>query len=516
MTLKDKIATHHFVVGVELVSTRGTMSEKRAIQAKDFSRQLTHQSEIDWVSITDNAGGNPMLSPEALGTPILFGGQEVMIHLSCKDFNRHGLESRAWALASHGFHNILALSGDYPVSDIGGMAKPVFDLDSIGLIMLLNRMNGGLEIQSRNFKRRQLLPTQFFMGAVTTNYKLDERSVVPQYLKLEKKIQYGAQFIINQIGYDVRKMHEQIVYLQQHNLGHIPLIGNVFILNAQVAHLFHSQRIPGVIVSDELLAECEKQASSSDKGKRFFLELAAKQMAIYRGLGYRGVYLGGVHRWDDMAYILALVDRYSDGDWKSFVREFRFSRPGEFFLYPEDCQTGLTDPTRQQITGHRFLKFSDACHYQFSKWIHLLAFVHGKRLARLAKWICQRFSKRLPAVLHMVEQMNKSVLFDCKDCGDCSLHEIAFLCPESQCVKNQRNGPCGGSRDLLCEVRDVECIWSRAYARRKRDGNEHDLLNHVPVLQDQALRGTSSWTNAWLGRDHSAQSTRANNHQCRS
>jgi methylenetetrahydrofolate reductase (NADPH) len=377
-------------------------------------------------------------------------------------------------------------------------------------------MNGGLEIQSRDLKRRQLLPTQFFIGAVTTNYKMDERSVVPQYLKLEKKIQHGAQFIINQIGYDARKMHEQIIYLQQHNLGHIPLIGNVFVLNAHVSRLFHSQRIPGVVVSDELLAVCEKQASSFDNGKGFFLELAAKQMAIYRGLGYRGAYLGGVHRWEDLAQIFAMADRFSDGDWKSFVRELRFSRPGEFFLYPKDCQTGLSKPVQQQTSDHRFLKFSTACHYRFSKWIHDFAFMRGKRLALLAEWFCGRFTKYLPAALHMVERMSKSVLFDCRDCGDCSLHEIAFLCPESQCVKNQRNGPCGGSRDLLCEVRDVECIWSQAYVRRKRDGKEHDLLNHVPVLQDHALRGTSSWVNAWLGRDHSAQSMRANNHQCRS
>jgi hypothetical protein len=46
MTLEDKLATDHFVIGVELVSTRGTMSEKRAIQAKDFSRELTHRPEI--------------------------------------------------------------------------------------------------------------------------------------------------------------------------------------------------------------------------------------------------------------------------------------------------------------------------------------------------------------------------------------------------------------------------------------------------------------------------------------
>ena len=53
----------------------------------------------------------------ALGKPILYAGKEVLIHLSCKDFNRNGLESAAWELASEGFHNILALSGDLEQHD---------------------------------------------------------------------------------------------------------------------------------------------------------------------------------------------------------------------------------------------------------------------------------------------------------------------------------------------------------------------------------------------------------------
>ena len=109
-----------------------------------------------------------------------------------------------------------------------------------------------------------------------------------------------------------------------------------------------------------------------------------------------------------------------------------------------------------------------------------------------------------PAPLRVLERVSKSVLFDCKDCGDCSLPDIAFLCPESQCAKNQRNGPCGGTRDGKCEVHDFECIWSRAYDRLKFEGREQELLAHAPVIQDENLRGSSSWANALLGRDHTA------------
>ena len=54
-------------------------------------------------------------------------------------------------------------------------------------------------------------------------------------------------------------------------------------------------------------------------------------------------------------------------------------------------------------------------------------------------------------------------------------------------------------------MEDFERIWSRAYDRLKSEGRSGDLLAHVPVLQDQSLRGTSSWANTWLGRDHLAK-----------
>jgi len=86
------------------------------------------------------------------------------------------------------------------------------------------------------------------------------------------------------------------------------------------------------------------------------------------------------------------------------------------------------------------------------------------------------------------------------------LPEVAYLCPESQCAKNQRNGPCGGTREGRCEVDGYgDCVWLRAYERLRHDGAERTLLQHAPVVQDQGLRGTSSWANSWLGRDHAAR-----------
>ena len=85
----------------------------------------------------------------------------------------------------------------------------------------------------------------------------------------------------------------------------------------------------------------------------------------------------------------------------------------------------------------------------------------------------------------------KVPMFNCKDCGDCSLPDIAYVCPEGPCAKNQRNGPCGGARDGLCEVYDTECIWAQAYERLKAYGEEEQMLVTGPVvIKNNALRGS--------------------------
>jgi methylenetetrahydrofolate reductase (NADPH) len=109
---------------------------------------------------------------------------------------------------------------------------------------------------------------------------------------------------------------------------------------------------------------------------------------------------------------------------------------------------------------------------------------------------------------HAFEEVAKLPLFDCRDCGDCSLPDIAYLCPESQCAKNQRNGPCGGSLDGECEIPGKPCIWAVAYERLKAYGEEGRMLDRPAVITDNALRRTSAWANSFLERDQIARRAR--------
>ncbi len=499
-----------FVVCVELVNSRGVITERRGRRVLDLARALADHPDVHALSITDNPGGNATNSADTMGMDLLRRGQEVIIHISCKDWNRNALLSRGWELASEGFENVLALSGDYPVSGYRGQAGGVFDIDSVGLLKMLSDMNSGMQVEGGG-TGQVLAPTNFFLGAVVNNHKRYEREVMPQYFKLAKKVESGAGFIINQIGYDARKQDELLKYMALHDLR-APVLANVYVLSPASARFFHAGNIPGVIVTDELLALTRKHARSRDKGKAFFLEFAAKQCAIARGLGYRGAYLGGHLKFEDYARILEISGGFGEADWKDFVHEFLFQQPDEFFFFEPDESTGLSSDEVNRQYRHskdpevlRAARSRVSTGYKVNRFVHEQVFEKGRPAFRIGKKIFEavdRAGSGLRRAVHGAEQAVKILGFDCRDCGDCSLPDIAFLCPESQCVKNQRNGPCGGTRNGRCEVGEKECIWSLAYERLKAYGEEEKMLDRPAVFKDGALKGTSAWANAFLERDH--------------
>lgn len=498
-----------FAFAVELVTARGVVTTDRSRALVEKARALAADPRIDVLSITDNPGGHAMLAPDTLGTDLLSRGQEVIIHLACKDWNRNALESRGWKLASEGFDNVLCLSGDYPLAGYGGTAAPVFDIDSVGLLKLYSDMNAGLHVARTD---ERLERTNFFLGCVVTNHKLYEREVVPQYQKLAKKVRAGARFVINQIGYNARKDHELLRYIARAELRVRPL-ANVFLLSVGAARAFHAGRIPGVIVTDELLGLAERRGAGPDKGRSFFIDLAAKQLTVARGLGFAGAYLGGHATADTFFEILDRAETYAGTDWHELSRELHFGRPGEFYMFERDPDTGLSsDELNRDYVESRRKRRTDLhvpLSYRFSRRVHQAVFEPEGPLHGAARGFYERVDAAPAPVgraAHVLEQAAKVPMFSCRDCGDCSLPDIAYVCPESMCAKNQRNGPCGGTRDGLCEVYDTECIWSQAYERLKAYGEEEDMLDTPVVVKDNALDRTSAWGNALLGRDHQAKS----------
>ena len=513
MTLREVLeTTDRFLIAVELETSRGLAMEEDSQRVSAMAHSLAENGDADVAFITDNPGGNPHLRPEILGQDLLGRGMEVVINVSCKDYNRNGLESRLWALGSAGLTNVLALSGDYPGQGFGGQSAPVFDTDSVGLLEMIRQMDQGLTHQAGPSSKKisRLEPTGFYPGAAVNPHKKAEGELMTQYFKLELKVRTGARFAVSQIGYDSRKLDELRRYASMNGFG-VPLMGSVFVLSGPAARFFNRWGIPGVAVSEELRDLANGQAKSKDRGRAFFDELAAKQIALLRGLGYRGAYISGRLRLTRLRRILELERSFGADDWKSFAAEIAFPQPEEFYFFEPGDNKGLSSDeinpaylaSRSKAARLRG-KVIQSPAFQLGRLFHSQVFEPGTPGFKLGKGIYSVIEKSpgVSRMAHAVEQASKVPIYGCKDCGDCSLPDIAYLCPESQCVKNQRNGPCGGTRAGKCEVLDKDCIWLRAYDRLKPHGQEQRMLERPIVFRDGALRGTSAWANTFLGRDH--------------
>jgi methylenetetrahydrofolate reductase (NADPH) len=509
--LKDIMDGNTFVHGVELATLRGMLQAENAKHEK-FGHEIMETDFFDFISITDNPGGHSRIAPEGLGRSLLEKGHNVNIHMTCKDRNRNALEMRAWQLASDGFDNILALTGDYPVSGYQGIARPVFDIDAVGLLKMYSAMNSGITIPSQKMGSQptRLSKTNFYLSACVNPFKRYEGEYLPQYFKMEKKIQAGARYFILQLGYDSRKWAELLTYAKLRNIT-TPFIATVYRLNKGIAKLFYDEKIAGCVVSPELFEKVTKEAASPDKGKAFFLDFAAKQWAVAKGLGFKGVYIGGIHKVEEIAKIKEMANKYTGDDWKTLFKELSYPLPGEFYLFNKD-KTGLPileyhdAYVKSKKPLRRFFRivFAEPPVYQISRLVHMLFFNRKSPLYHLMHLFYRALDGKKPVerTLHILEYLSKAVLFGCHDCGDCSLQEIAYLCPEDRCSKNQRNGPCGGSRKGKCEVDEKKCIWLKAYNRLKPYNEEEESFKGPVVFTDAKWLNTSGWQNYFLGRDH--------------
>ena len=509
-TYREMLSSGRFYYGAEVVTTRGIATSQATPEPVAFARALLADPRIGWISVTDNPGGGPMLPPDWLAGQVSDHRGQVVVHLTCKDLNRNGLEAAAWRYAAEGFQNILAITGDYPTSGFGGPAAPVFDLDAVGLIALLRRMNDGLKVPGRRGNLEELPKTDFFIGCAVSPFKRHERELLPQYFKLVRKIAAGAQWVIPQLGYDMRKFHEVKLMLDSRGIR-VPIVGNVYLLSKGVARLLNSGKLAGCVVNDALVNVADKYAAGPDKGQRFFRELAAKQLAVFKGLGFAAGYLGGIAKPETFGQIIDIAESFAADDWRQFLKEIQYSQPDEFFLFEHDSYTGLAEPTQINAEYRKSLDQPPSkqvtAGYRLSRLVHRLAFTRERGLYGLMRWCFRRWDEKpglLGRLAFAVERQSKRALYGCQECGDCNLPDCAYLCPRHACSKGSINGPCGGSANGRCELDDKDCFWARVYQRLKAYGESETMLDGPVKIYNTQWKDTSSWANFYLDRDHSA------------
>jgi methylenetetrahydrofolate reductase (NADPH) len=491
--LKSALGRGEFLATAELVLGR----DHAVTEAETFVKEASAEpAGIRVVSITDLPGGNPALPPEAFALFILEHGLTPIAHLAGKDGNRSFLEGRLHALARAGVEDVLALTGDAQKEGFAGKGKPVHDLDSVLILLLIEAMSEGLRY-NLGARTLQTTPHSFFPGAVVNPFKVREPDLMMQLYKMELKVAAGARFLITQVGFSLRKLYELRRYMQREGLGHIPVLANVYVPTATIARMMQSGELAGCVVPDELVRRLEKEK----KPQR--LERAALMVAAARGLGFAGAHIGGfglAHR-----DFLTILDRAGaiGGGWRARMDELVFEYPDEFHLLPPGAD-GLSDPAGEYQAAR--VRPRPTLKQSFSRTAHHLLIAPGSPVARF-------FASRVkagrggfwPALLAPSSLYRKATL-GCMSCGDCIQDCLSYAgCSMRWCYKELRNGPCGGSRvDGACEARpELPCIWDQVYLATLAAGEDpRRFARRIVPPRDWSLDRTNALVNRLAGIDN--------------
>jgi len=471
--LRDALATGRFCYVVELVASALTR-EARLLEA---ASGLARIPAVVAGSVTSYAGGAMGHDPLRVAAAARARGMTPNIHLTCVSQDRRGLAKILDDMHALSLENVFALTGDYPGA---GDQPPVFDLDAVQLVRLIGE------------RRRGGMP--FHIAVAVSPFKYTEADCVYQYVKLEKKIAAGADVAITQVGWDARKFAELKRYLDERGLR-TPLLGNVYVLGPKTAERMATGRPPGCWVSPELLAAVHAESRAKDGGRQARLERAARTVAVLRGLGYAGAYLGGTHDAAQITWIIRRADELAP-QWETLAAELGYGAAGGFYVPERKPPRGTAGAAgTAKARADRLPQVLDwlgrALPVNRDTWLR-------RALTRVFAWADRR--KPVAALVERVELAIKQPLFGCQACGNCVLGHLEYVCPQT-CPKQLRNGPCGGTDQGRCEVTpEKPCIWVAVYDRARAAGALDALKTYVPP-PDRRLRDTSSWINYFLDRD---------------
>jgi len=209
----------------------------------------------------------------------LDNGLEPILQMTCRDRNRIGLQSDLLGAHVLGIRNVLCMTGDYVSAGDHKDAKPVYDVESVQLLRIVDGLNRGKDMSGNDLKG----PTDFFKGAVVTP---ETDYIEPQLMKFEKKINAGAMFFQTQAIYDIEKFKEFMSYVRKFP---VKMLAGIVVLKSAGMANFMNKNVPGIRVPQELIDEIK--AAGKEKALETGLDIAARHI---RQLKEEGI-CDGVH-----------------------------------------------------------------------------------------------------------------------------------------------------------------------------------------------------------------------------
>ena len=256
MSIAELVKQGKFVVTAEVGPPKG-VDIQEMLETVELMR-----GRVDAINVTDQQSSAMRLGSLAICHLIKEKGLEPVFQITCRDRNRIALQSDLLSAYVLGIENILCLTGDYVSLGDHPQAKPVFDLDSVSLLLTAKELE-----QGRDLAGKELMGApNFCLGAVVPP---GADPIEPQIIKMEKKVKAGAQFFQTQAVYEPEKFKEfmkAVAYLN------VPVLVGIVLLKSAAMARFMNKNVAGVYVPDDLIEEMDGAENRAQKS----IEIAAR------------------------------------------------------------------------------------------------------------------------------------------------------------------------------------------------------------------------------------------------
>ena len=264
--LKSALEQGKFAITAEMAPPKGC----------DFSEQLevaqVLRGKVHGINVTDMQSACLKASSLGLCIHLKNAGHEPILQITGRDRNRMAIMGDVLSAASFGIDTILALTGDHPVVGDCAQSKPVYDLDSVGILNMLSKMEqtgcdcGGNPLSAT--------PKLFKGACVTPVYE----PMILQIHKLKQKVDAGAKYIQTQGIFDTESLKRFLDAVDRAGID-VPIMAGIIPLKSAGMAKFMNANVPGIAVPQEQIDLLASAKERGIKASELGIDLAAKLIA---------------------------------------------------------------------------------------------------------------------------------------------------------------------------------------------------------------------------------------------
>jgi len=286
--LRRAVQDREFLITAEITPPKGGNTSHMLEMA------LWLKNRVHAANITDGSRAVVRMSSLAASAILYQHDIEPICQMACRDRNVIGLQADLMGAHALGLRNILALTGDPVKAGDHPKARAVFDLESVRLLKLIDKLNKGFDFNDKSLPDG---PLELFAGAAVD---VQSKSWSGLQSRFERKIEAGAQFFQSQLVTDFECLDK---FMQQvASLAGKPVLAGIFLLKSAKNAVFLNKNVPGVQIPDQIIQRLADAPHPLEEG----IKIAAEQIKLAQQL-CQGVHIMAIKREDLVPKILDLA-----------------------------------------------------------------------------------------------------------------------------------------------------------------------------------------------------------------